>query len=496
MPLQSTRVRVLMKNRFATKAVLALVLTGASTLASAQVFQFDGRYYEIVLSDGISWTQANAAASIRPHPVGLDIAGHLVTIHSEGEELAIRSAMPAPQGNRNEARVGATKGNCSGAATCFGRWNNGGLILGEGGGVVLDHDNLVAPFSREAPYTNWQTDQPDNSNNAQTVAYGQGADGFFGLDDQSKTNAILGYIVEWGDSTTPQSGEACLAGCNLPEGTVPGSIYKYPAGTNAVGKQLDVSSWVVSLPDDPGRCGLPDRDFDGVVDALEGTPAPVDLDGNGQPDVILPGYTCAHPLVKEVVIFHTTSTATPNGAVQLENFTNNLLPSAYACNARIPRNVPPTHQAIGLWQTDLVADMAEKEATESTFACGTDRLKGGRGSYWVVGASVNCGAVSELTCFTEVALYKLHWALVVVDQAKAAGVLSNGDWTKLRQELITATGDLTNANVNEATKHIGNFNKFARAATYSTSESITFRAQFEMRGDNLFFTMSKLGAAK
>jgi hypothetical protein len=52
-----------------------------------------------------------------------------------------------------------------------------------------------------------------------------------------------GYIVEWGDSLTPHSGDV-PDGCNLPEGNVAGSIYKFPS-TNAVGKQIDVSSWVV-----------------------------------------------------------------------------------------------------------------------------------------------------------------------------------------------------------------------------------------------------------
>lgn len=484
---------------FATRAVLALALTAASTLASAQVFQFDGRHYEVVLSSGISWTQANADASIRPHPTGLNIQGHLVTIHSPLEEAEIVLNMPAPQGSRNEVWTAGTKGNCSGALGCFGRWNNGGLILGQGGGLILDHDNLVGPFSREVtpttpgPYTNWQTDQPDGSNNAQTVAYGPGADGFFGLDDESKTNAILGYIVEWGDSLTPHSGEACLAGCNLPEGNVAGSIYKFPANTIVAGKQVDVSSWVVQ--DVASRCGLPDRDFDGQVDLGEGTPKPVDLDDNGQPDVILPGYTCAHPLVGEVVIFKTTSDVQPNGAVQVENFTNNLLPIAYPCNSNLTGK-NPAQQAVGLWQDDELANMPEGEFTESTFACGTDRLKGGRGSYWAVGASINCGEADEYTCFLEVALYKLHWLEEVVNDAIADGVLATGDGTKMLNEVLTCTADLKKGNVTEARKKVLNFNKMARAATYNTSAGITFKAQFEMRGDNLLWTMAKLAAAK
>ncbi len=485
---------------FAAKALLAFALSAASTLASAQVFQFDGRYYEVVLSDGISWAQANAAASSRPHPAGLNIQGQLATIASPQEELEIRARMPAPQGARNEVWLGGKKGGCGSLSGCFGRWINGGLVLGQEGGLILDHDNVDPPpegFTRDNPYTNWQTGQPDDSND-QTVAYGPGADGLFGIDNQSKTNAILGYVVEWGVNYTPQSGQLCLTtGCNLPEGTVPGSIYKFPANTIVEGKQVDVSSWVVSLPDDASRCGLPDSNFNKQVDAGEGTPKSIDLDGNGQPDVILSGFTCALPGVDEVVIFHTASDVKPNGAVQVENFTNNLLPTAYPCHSQIPRNWPPTHEAVGLWQTDLVADMAEMESTESTFACGTDRLKGGRGSYWVVGASINCGDADEYTCFLEVMLYKLHWAQVVVEQAIAAGVVSSGDGNKMRNEIITATGDLTNGNINECKKHIVNFNKFARSAKYNTAASpINFSALFEMRGDNLLWTVNKLTAAK
>jgi len=482
---------------FVARGVLALALTAASTLASAQVFQFDGRYYEVVPSSGISWAQANAAASSRPHPAGLNIQGQLATIASPEEELEIRARVPAPQGARNELWVGGKKGGCGSAPGCFGRWINGGLILGQEGGLILDHDNVDPPegFTRDNPYTNWQTGQPDDSND-QTVAYGPGADGLFGLDNQSKTNAILGYVVEWGVNYTPQSGQACLTGCNLPEGTVLGSVYKFPAGTNAVGKQIDVSSWVVQ-DNDPDRCGLPDSNFNKVVDDGEGTPLRVDLDGNGQADVILSGFTCAHPQVGEVVIFHTKSDVKPNGAVQVENFTGNLLPTAYPCHSQIPRNWNPTHEAIGLWQTDLYTEMAEDEATDSTFACGSDRTKGGKGSYWVVGASINCGDADAYTCFLQVMLYKLHWALEDAKQATAAGVLSSGDAGKIQNALTTSIADLNKGNITECRKHVLDFSKFARAAKYNTSASpINFSAQFEMRGDALLWTVNKLTAAK
>ena len=141
-----------------------------------------------------TWAQADAAAKARSN---LGIQGHLATITSPHEEEVIRALIPAPQGSRNEVWVGGTKGNCSnGEVGCYGRWNNGGLIL--------DDDNTTEPtggFTRLSPYTHWQTDQPDNSDNATTLAFGPGADGFFGLDDQNKTNAILGYVAEFGDQS-------------------------------------------------------------------------------------------------------------------------------------------------------------------------------------------------------------------------------------------------------------------------------------------------------
>ena len=175
----------------------------------------------------------------------------------------------------------------------------------------------------------------------------------------------------------------------------------------------------------------------------------------------------------------------------------------YGCNVNargqlnIPRNVPPSHQAVGLWQDDNVLLMPEKEAFEGAFACGTDKTRGGKGSYWVVGASINCGNADEYTCFLKVTLYKLHWALELVEDAIALGVVPNGDGTKMRNEVLTAIGDLNKGNITEARKHVLNFDKFARAAPYDTSKSeISFSAQFEARAGNLLWTLSKLTAAK
>jgi len=172
-----------MKMSFATRSVLALVLSAASTLASAQtvpcancVLYDDGdRYFEFVPAAGISWANAEAAAKNRSH---LGVQGQLATIRSEPEELFIRSLMPAFQGNRTQVWVGGSEGNCPVAGpgepeppACWGTWLNGGVILAQ--------DNPEG-FTRESPYTNWQTGQPDNSNNATKAAYGPGADGFFG----------------------------------------------------------------------------------------------------------------------------------------------------------------------------------------------------------------------------------------------------------------------------------------------------------------------------
>jgi len=503
-----------MKMSFATRSVLALVLSAASTLASAQtvpcancVLYDDGdRYFEFVPAAGISWANAEAAAKNRSH---LGVQGQLATIRSEPEELFIRSLMPAFQGNRTQVWVGGSEGNCPVAGpgepeppACWGTWLNGGVILAQ--------DNPEG-FTRESPYTNWQTGQPDNSNNATKAAYGPGADGFFGINDVNKGSDILGYFVEYGDSLTPFPAVECLTGCNLTEGEVPGSVLTLPStaiipstatvstAISVAGGQYEVRTWLVQ--DDASRCGLPD--VNGIPEPGEGTQKDLDLlvdPGNPGIEAKLPGYTCANPALGYLLIIKTTSgVQVPSGTVDVEMFTNNLLPTSFPCHLQIPRNGNPTHEDIGLFQYDDWEDMVEEESFEATYGCrNPGKVRGGSGSWWTAGAVIDFGDADPYTGFLALTQYKLKWALEAVNRAVAQGVVTGGDGTKLRNEILVATSDITKGNITECRKHVVNFLKFARATKYSDSlESDTnWNGEFLMRGDNLLWTLVKLTAAK
>ena len=77
-----------------------------------------------------------------------------------------------------------------------------------------------------------------------------------------------------------------------------------------------------------------------------------------------------------------------------------------------------------------------------------------------------------------------------VAQAGADGAVGGGDLTKLGNEAKTALGDITKGNLNEAQKHVVNFQKFAKAAVYTTTSDTNWNGEFLMRGDNIAFMLN------
>jgi hypothetical protein len=96
-----------MKMEFATRPVLALALTGADA-RERQVFQFDGRYYEVVSSFvSISWTQERSCQHPGLTPLALTYRGTCDDPLPD-EEAEIVNNMPA-SGSRSVWTAG-TKG--------------------------------------------------------------------------------------------------------------------------------------------------------------------------------------------------------------------------------------------------------------------------------------------------------------------------------------------------------------------------------------------------
>ena len=217
-----------------TKVIAAVVLTAVSTLtstvATAAVVAFDGRFYEFVPASGITWAQANTQANAKPAINGM--SAHLATIATAAEDafLSAQRVANVPTSGNQQVWVGGFQPNCNPEPGCGWTWVNGELI------------------KTPPNYTNWQAGQPDNapSPSANHLTIGQNRQD--GWADYDKTNDIWGYVVEWGDNkTVPLT--ACLSsapgqGCNLSFGGAPGLLMKLASTAQQTGgDSVNVRVW-------------------------------------------------------------------------------------------------------------------------------------------------------------------------------------------------------------------------------------------------------------
>ncbi len=184
----------------------------------------------------------------------------------------------------------------------------------------------------------------------------------------------------------------------------------------------------------------------------------VDPDHPG-PDVIVPGYLCAHPDLDYFLVVKSPGAHrdSERGRRRYPNDTKKLLPTAYDCNLPIPRNVNPTHQDIVVLQYDKKEDMVESTTTTGPyFGTATKRRTGAetrrvgqdlraRGT-WSASTS-DAGSASAYQALLELTKFKLQMLSDAVAQAGADGAVGSGDLTKLGNQVKTATGDITKGNL-------------------------------------------------
>lgn len=123
-----------------SKGMIAAVLGAAAQAATAGVvWSGNGHEYEVVLAEGITWTDARAAA------LALGGGWDLATITSAQEDTFVISLLPTNPADRSHFWIGASDAASEGSFV----W-----VSGE-------------PFS----YTNWQSGEPNNSGNEDFLAY-------------------------------------------------------------------------------------------------------------------------------------------------------------------------------------------------------------------------------------------------------------------------------------------------------------------------------------
>ncbi len=186
---------------------------------------FDGRYYQVVIANKITWQAAKVAAEQHEFDIGggIKVKGHLATIGSLAEDQFLQDTFIAPHApiNGTELWVGGFQEPCATDTPepgCGWVWINGEAIAAE---------------NTDSPYTNWQNGEPNNlirtpdaDNDAAENYLAIGLGGLLGWNDEGHRPNVWGYIIEYGDKVTVPA-TTCTAdgpGCN-PTGA---QIQTYP----------------------------------------------------------------------------------------------------------------------------------------------------------------------------------------------------------------------------------------------------------------------------
>lgn len=486
-----------MKIQVILRSALFVALTAAAGVVSANPsiplpscqgpVEFDGRYYELVAQNGISWNTAKAAAK---NKVFNGITGHLATITSEREDVFVerlRKCARARTSNRllrEEVWVGGSQQNCTPQPRCGWQWEN------DEGPIS------VPPGPFELPsYSNWLANEPNNLGGNERHL-GIGLRGEFGWNDEGNLGNIGGYIVEY-DTSSNISAIECIGpfGCE----TTLGQTLRFPAGVNPDGK-IGVRTYEFTDPrldpNDPRECG---EDSLTLFEERLGE------------ELIIPPYLCGSPkfLVVEVT---TEDIQIVQGTVFVENEPIVTLPGNwYECDGLAsPPPTPPAPLLAGdpqgrdvvTWQARDPENMRESGPLaasidpsfvgalgEFTFECGSSRGLTRTASYFVIGMHINFGQdFSPFVASQFVALTRYKLQLLQESVEESGPWLSNGDFVLLRTHLNNAIRFHDRGRYSSALKSIGTFLKMVDKAVYQPNpEDFNYNGEHLSRAKNIAF---------
>jgi hypothetical protein len=346
------------------------------TLPAAPIYgpivEFDGRHYQVVVDNGVSWATAKTAAEAREFE---GVAGHLATLTSEAEDEFVDSLRSSVALTRPELWVGGSQQSCSPEPGCGWQW------LNDEGPIGTSQNPLLS-------YSNWLANEPnDNAGPGSERHLAIGLGNAFGWNDEGALGNIGGYVIEF-DTATIIDPALCLSGgpgCD----TTAGQTMTLPP----VALQQDASIGIrtYEFSDDPLRCGTSPLTLFGGTDP--------------RPDLIIPPYLCGSPKFM-VVEVDTEGFEVSQGTILVENEPLDALPgNLYECTGPInqPQDLDPQHRDVVAWQAtdhtamlenDLGATVNSKFAGalgEFTFECGSSRGKIKGLSYYVIGMHIDFG---------------------------------------------------------------------------------------------------------
>jgi Lectin C-type domain len=469
--------------KISSTILVTIALASTSTLASAAPVQdpSSGRFYEVVLApQGISWAAANTGANNATH---LGIQGHLATINSADENafVATLRVQANPPGNRPHLWLGGFQPSSAAEPGSGWQWING---------------ETIAATNTQSPYTNWdlltQPPQPDNSNNSDFLAMGQGGAWY-----DSRPQDVFGYVIEFGDQLAPFAAANCKPKCNLTGAVFNGKVdLELPPSANPQGDYA-VSTFLIHDPRVAlGTCGQ---------DPLPLFPDPALPNAH---QVELPPTLCGDPDI--VVAKVSAPPGTPffqitKDIVQVTGATELLQDNEFDCFAPIPPDIDQLHREVAGYQPSqgpILEKLAFKDGVhnpalkgtvaELTNLCGSVRLGGPGRSWYFFGLRYflpkpPAGFTSQ-SWLIEVIKFKLDAQLLAIEQAKPA--LSKGDYSNLKNQTDNAKGDIAKLNFSEAMVHLRNVEKILATAIFKVTGK-NDHGEIKARNDNLIFTLNE-----
>ncbi len=471
------------------RALVLVALVSTSAAATTLSGEFDGRHYEVVIANTITWDAARAAAEARTHA---GIQGQLATINSPEEDAFIHALRqqaidsPHPAITGTELWIGGFQVSCITTEPepgCGWLWING---------EAISSDNT------DSPYTNWQSGEPNNlirtpdaHNRASEDHLAIGLGGNFGWNDEGHLPNIWGYVVEYGDKVSVPA-STCTAdgpGCN-PTG---GQIVTFPeSATVADDAVYTVRTWRIN--DDAARCGVAQLTlFDGAV--------------------VIPKYLCGHP---DFLVIRTESPGVEilEGTVFVENQTDVVLPgNLYGCenirqNPAGKIDPDPAHRDVVAWQatdktrmleTALGSGLGRFEGTvaEVTSGCGSSRGRTKGASYYFVGLRINAGPGNDYSAnalgnhhsFVALTRYKLTLLQEAVVESKPA--LKKVTYAVLKSLIDTTIRLHDRGNYKAALLTTRLFLHVVENVNYKPIPGENHNGEHLMRGTNIEFMYSK-----
>jgi hypothetical protein len=463
-----------MFTRVSIHSLGAAALALAAIAANSAPTQHDGRFYEVVIANGITWEAAKTAAEQRTFQ---GVRGRLATIGSPEEDMFVHQLRQQALGvSVLELWVGARQLPCATTAPepgCGWLWING---------------QPISPVNSATPYTNWLPGEPNNlpsPTRASEDHLAIGLGGAIGWNDEGYLPHIRGYVVEYGDKVTIPA-TTCTAdgpGCN-PTGA---EVLTFPA-TARVADDATLTARTFLFRDNSNRCGnVPMSLLNGAI--------------------LLPPYLCGHPdfLVIQNDIAGVEMTS---GNIEVEALTEIVLPgNLYGCDSvrQNPAGVidpDPSHRDVVAWQTTDPARMLETTLgagrfrgtpLEETYACGSSRGKVIGGSFHFVGLRIHPGPGNEFAdnpqgnhqSFVELIRYKLVVLQASVVASKAA--LPGASFVALSAHIKNAIQSHDRGQYDSALQSIRRFLKEVEQAKYKPIANENPGGEHRMRASNVEF---------